>query len=139
MSEIEYNFHIELSPYYYLANLCLLQGKLYIENKKCVDSCTPQLETYFNYSVVEIKVGPDDRVTVCDCSFRCCKKSINNLAKSLDRGYIDGSYEYFRRPDGFCGFFKGRGYPNVERKNYYLLAPDFVPCYFPIYKDLNEI
>ena len=137
-TQIEYNFHIELSPYYFLAERCISQGKYFIEDKKCVESCTPQLETYFNYPVIEIKVGPGDSVSVCDCSFRCCKKRINNLSKSLDRGYIDGSYEYFRRPDGFCGCYKGTKYENVKRKNHYLLAQDFVPCYFPIYNN-NEI
>ena len=135
----EYNFHIELSPYYILAEICISKGKNYIENDRCVDTCTPQLETYFNYPVVEIKVGPSDRITVCDCAFRCCKKKINNLYKSLDRGYIDGSYQYFRRQDGFCLYYEEGNYYDRERKNTYLLAQDFVPCFFPIYDDNDEI
>lgn len=138
-SNCEYNFHIELSPYYILAEICISNTKYYIENNRCVDSCTPQLETYFNYPVVEIKVGPHDEVTVCDCSFRCCKKRINNLAKSLDRGYIDGSYQYFRRQDGTCLFYEEGNYYDRSRKNTYLLAQDFVPCFFPIYDNNNEI
>ena len=138
-TKCEYNFHINLSPYYLLAQICISQGKFYIENNRCVNYCTPQLETYFNYPVVEIKVGPDDKVTVCDCSFRCCKKKINNLSKSLDRGYIDGSYQYFRRQDGFCLYYKEGNYYDRNRKDTYLLAQDFVPCFFPIYNDNNEI
>ena len=135
----EYNFHIELSPYYALAEICISKGKNFIENNRCVDSCTPQLETYFHYPVVEIKVGPGDSVTVCDCSFRCCKKRINKLAKSLDRGFIDGSYQYFRRQDGTCLYYEDGNYYDRGRKNSYLLAQDFVPCFFPIYNDDNEI
>ena len=135
----EYNFHIELSPYYTLAEICISKGKYYIENNRCVESCTPQLETYFNYSVIEIKVGPGNQVTVCDCAFRCCIKNTNKLAKSLDRGYTDGSFQYFRRNDGKCLNLGGISYYDQNRQNSYLLAQDFVPCFFPIYNDLNEI
>ena len=138
-TKIEYNFHIELSPYYTLAEICISKGQFFIENNRCADRCSPQLEAYFDYPLVEIKVGPGDQVTVCDCSFRCCLKRTNNLAKSLDRGYIDGSFLYFRRQDGKCLNFEGSSYDEIGRQNSYLLAQDFVPCFFPIYNDLNEI
>ena len=112
----EYNFHIELSPYYLIAQRCISKGKFFIENDRCVSRCTPQLETYFNYPVVEIKIGPEDRVTVCDCKFRCCTKRLNNLSKSLDRGYIDGSYKYFRRQnDGACLVYTEGSYYTSNR------------------------
>ena len=139
-SKSEYNFHVALSPYYLLAQRCISKGKFYIENDRCVSKCTPQLETYFNYPVVEIKTGPDDKVTVCDCKFRCCTKRLNNLSKSLDRGFIDGSYKYFRRQyDGACLVYTEGSYYDRGRTDTYLLAQDFVPCFFPIYNDNDEI
>ena len=88
-----------MSPYYYLAKRCIQKGKHYLENNKCVDQCTPHLEYYYGYPEVkiEIPVEPGQVVYVCDCSFRCCTKWINDLYKSLDRGFIDGSYHYFRQ------------------------------------------
>ena len=139
-SKSEYNFHIELSPYYLIAQRCISKGNFFIENDRCVSKCTPQLETYFNYPVVEIKTGPEDKVTVCDCKFRCCTKRLNNLSKSLDRGYIDGSYKYFRRQiDGACLVYTEGSYYDRGRTDTYLLAQDFVPCFFPIYNDNDEI
>ena len=139
-TKCQYNFHIELSPYYTLAEICISKEKYFIENNRCVTSCTPQLEAILGYPVVEIKIGPSDLVTVCDCTFRCCKKYSNKLAKSLDRGYSDCSYHYFRRSDdGKCLNYAGKDYNNLKKKDTYLLAQDFVPCFFPIYNDLDEI
>ena len=138
-TQIEYNFHIELSPYYILAEICISKGKFYIENNRCVDSCNPRLESYFGFPIVEIKVGPDNRVTVCDCAFRCCIKKVSKLSKSLDRGKIDGSFGFFRRKDGGCINFGENSYLDRLNSNYYILAQDYVPCFFPIYNDLNEV
>lgn len=135
----QYNFHIELSPYYILAGICISKGKFYIENNRCVDSCSPSLETIFGYPEVKITVGPSDRVTVCDCGFRCCVKYSNKLYKSLDRGYSDCTYPYFRRKDGKCLIYAGNSYYTINRTDTYLLAQDFVPCFFPIYDDSGEI
>ena len=140
-SEFAYNFHIELSPYYFIAQRCVSKGKFFIENDRCVDECSPSLEKKFGYTeiIIPIKVDPNNVVKVCDCAFRCCKKIMNNLYKSLDRGFIDRSYQYFKRQNGFCIKYnpidEEYTYYDITRKNAYLLAQDVVPCYFPIYDD----
>ena len=138
-SDISYNFHIELSPYYFLAQRCISKGKYFIENKLCVDQCQQNLENHFGYQDIKIKIGPNDEVTVCDCEFRCCIKKMNNLYKSLDRGFIDGSYPFFRKQsNGRCLMYNS-SYNEAIKLDQYLLAQDFVPCFFPIYDDNNEI
>ena len=142
-NEIAYNFRIELSPYYYLAKRCASKGKYFIEKGRCADKCTPHLEYYHGYPeiIISIPIGPndDDVVKVCDCEFRCCIKKQNELYKSLDRGFIDGSYNYFRRhTDGRCLAFKS-SYTERSSNEAYILAQDFVPCFFPIYDDNDEV
>ena len=137
-SEIAYNFRIELSPFFILAKICIEKGKYFIENNTCVDQCTPHFEYYYGYPEIKIPVGPNNEVIVCDCGFRCCVKRINYLYKSLDRGFTDGSYHYFRRKDGRCLLYTER-YEDINRENTYLLAQDFVPCFFPVYNDRGEI
>ena len=64
---------------------------------------------------------------------------MNYLYKSLDRGFIDGSYPYFRKyNNGRCLAFN-QSYTDAFMDNNYLLAQDFVPCFFPIYNDNDEI
>ena len=133
-TDFAYNFHIELSPYYFIAQRCISKGKYFIENDRCVDECSPSLEKIFGYTEILIPVGPDNSVKVCDCAFRCCKKVLNDLYKSLDRGYIDGSYEYFRKLNGNC-LFSPQSLDKLDKKNTYLLAQDLIPCFFPIYDD----
>ena len=137
-SQIPYNFRIELSPYYYLAKRCIEKGKYFIENNTCVDECTPHLERYFGYPEILIPVGPDNNVYVCDCTFRCCTKKMNNLYKSLDRGITDGSYQYYRRPDGRC-ITRHEPYGYRFKTDHYILAQDYIPCFFYIYNEQNEI
>ena len=140
-SEIAYNFRIELSPYYTLAKICYQKGKFFIENNKCVDECSPSLEASHGYQQIKINISVATNVdiTVCDCSFRCCIKRMNYLYKSLDRGFIDGSYPYFRKyNNGRCLAFN-QSYTDAFMDNNYLLAQDFVPCFFPIYNDNDEI
>ena len=136
-ADCAYNFHIELSPYYYIAQRCISKGKYFIENDRCVDACSPHLENIFGYTEILIPVGPDNSVKVCDCAFRCCKKLINKLYKSLDRGFIDGSYKYYRKPDGKCLFYNG-DYYDIYKENTYILAQDLIPCFFPIYDDNDK-
>ena len=134
-----YNFHIELSPYYLLAKRCISKGKYFIENKRCVDKCSISLEHLLGYTgEVRIPIGPNNEVTVCDCAFRCCVKTMNMLYKSLDRGFIDGSYHYYRKENGRCASFE-KSYYEVNRTNSYVLAQDFVECFFPIYDDNDNI
>ena len=133
-TDLSYNFRIEISPFYFLAERCISKGKYFIENNRCVDECSPSLEKILGYTEILIPVGPDNRVKVCDCAFRCCKKIINDLYKSLDRGYIDGSYKYFRKQNGRC-IFHDETFSKIKKKNTYLLAQDLIPCFFPIYDD----
>ena len=130
----EFNFHIDLSPYYLLAIRCKSEGFFFIEKNRCVEKCSQTLEEKLGYPPIKIPIGPNNEITVCDCAFRCCIKIFNNLAKSLDRGFIDGSYQYFRSTDGKCHYFNDKNYLSRYKKNTYLLAQDFVPCFLPIYK-----
>ena len=140
-SEIAYNFRIELSPYYILAKRCYEKGKFFLEKNKCVDRCSPTLETIRGFTEVRINisVAPNINVTICDCAFRCCVKKMNGFYKSLDRGFIDGSYHYYRKFDNGSCITSNYYYNESIITDYYLLAQDFVPCFFPIYNDDNEL
>ena len=63
---------------------------------------------------------------------------MNMLYKSLDRGFIDGSYHYYRKENGRCASYQ-KSYYEVNRTNSYVLAQDFVDCFFPIYDDNDNI
>jgi hypothetical protein len=124
-----------------LAKRCYEKGKFFLEKNKCVDRCSPTLETIRGFTEVRINisVAPNINVTICDCAFRCCVKKMNGFYKSLDRGFIDGSYHYYRKFDNGSCITSNYYYNESIITDYYLLAQDFVPCFFPIYNDDNEL